>query len=124
MSNISGRPTESMHIHQQCNVKRGITESCASNNTTADYLPSYKARPLCRTGVMKEVGGKRVKASTVKVKFTSEEDCFLKKGIDKYGKGAWSRILRDPQLHFNANRSRNTLRMRAGSSAFRIFMNY
>ena len=113
-----------MRIHQQCNVKRGSTESCASTNTTADYLPFYKARPLCRTGVMKEVGGKRVKASTVKVKFTSEEDCFLKKGIDKYGKGAWSRILRDPQLHFNANRSRDTLRMRADSSAFRIFMNY
>ena len=113
----------SMRIHQQCDVKRGSTESCASTNTTTDYLPSYKARQLCRTGVMKEVGEKHVKASTVKVKFTSEEDCFLKKGIEKYGKGAWSRILRDPQLHFNANRSSDTLRMRAASSAFRIFMN-
>ena len=92
-------------------------------NTTADYLTSYKARPLCRTGVMKEVGEKRIKASTVKVKITSEEDCFLKKGIEKYGKGTWSRILRDTQQHFNANRKRDTLRMRADSSAFRIFMN-
>ena len=66
---------------------------------------------------------KRVKTSPVNINFTSEEDCFLKKGIEKYGKGAWSRILRDPQLHFNANRSRDSLRMRADICAFRTLRN-
>ena len=98
-------------------------ETSAPTNSTTDYPPSYKARPLCRTEVIKEkVAEKRVKASPVNIKFTSEEDCFLIKGIEKYGKGAWTRILGDPQLHFNANRSRDSLRMRADSCAFRILM--
>ena len=98
-------------------------ETSAPTNSTTDYPPSYKARPLCRTEMIKEeVAEKRVKTSPVNMKLTSEEDCFLKKGIEKYGKGAWSRILRDPQLHFNANRSRDSLRMRADSCAFRILM--
>ena len=63
-----------------------------------------------------------MKKTPVNIKFTSEEDCFLKKGIEKYSKRAWSRILRDPQLHLNANRSRDSLRMRADICAFRILM--
>ena len=59
-----------------------------------------------RYAVPRLIKGKRVKASPFNNNFTSEEDCFLKKDIEKYGKGAWSRILRDPQVHSNANRSR------------------
>ena len=112
-TNISWRPNDSMSIQQQCNAKRGRMEISAPTNSKTDYPPSYKARPLCRTEVIKEeMAEKRVKASPVNIKFTSEED----------GKGAWSRILRDPQLYFNANRSRDSLRMRADSCAFRILM--
>ena len=76
-------------------------ETSAPTNSTADYPPSYKARPLCRTEVIEEeVAEKCVKASPVNINFTSEEDCFLKKGIEKYGKGTWSRILRDAATTF------------------------
>ena len=63
-------------------------ETSAPTNSTTDYSPSYKERPLCRTEVInEEVGEKRVKASPVNIKFTSEEDCFLKKGIENILKG-------------------------------------
>ena len=82
-TNISWRPNDPISIQQQCNVKRGRMETSAPPNSTTDYPPSCKARPLCRTEVIKEeVAEKHVKASPVNIKFTSEEDCFLKKGME------------------------------------------
>ena len=45
--------------------------------------------------------------------FTREEDQHLRKGIVKYGKSNWSRILKDPEFSFAKKRSRDSLRMRA-----------
>ena len=48
-TNISWRPNDSISIQQQCNVKHGRMETSAPTNSTTDYPPSYKERPLCRT---------------------------------------------------------------------------
>ena len=48
-------------------------------------------------------------------KYTTEEDAYLKAGLLKYGKGNWSRILRDPEYKFHTKRTRDGLRMRAGT---------
>ena len=45
--------------------------------------------------------------------YTAEEDDNLRKGIAKYGKSNWARILSDPELHFKKGRTRDGLRMRA-----------
>ena len=39
------------------------------------------------------------------LKFTTDEDDFLKKGIDRHGFGQWTAILRDPDLKFQDGRT-------------------
>ena len=53
------------------------------------------------------------------VKFTAEEDEHLMSGIRKYGRKAWSKILIDNDLTFHPSRTRDSLRARADSSAFK-----
>ena len=56
-------------------------------------------------------------------KFSEAEDCFLKQGILKYGKSNWAKILNDAQYRFDSSRTRDTLRMRANSVAFKLLKN-
>lgn len=53
------------------------------------------------------------------VKFTSEEDHFLNLGIQRYGRAAWASILKDEEFTFNEARTRDSLRIRANSAAFK-----
>jgi len=48
------------------------------------------------------------------MKFTSSEDDFLKKGIDRHGFGQWTAILRDPDFKFQERRTADSLKKRAG----------
>ena len=47
------------------------------------------------------------------LKFTSEEDDFLKEGIRRYGIGQWTAILRDPDFTFQDGRVADSLKKRA-----------
>ena len=46
------------------------------------------------------------------IRSTSDEDNYIKLGIKKFGL-SWSKILCDPEFHFNSCRVPNTLRRRA-----------
>ena len=48
------------------------------------------------------------------LKFTAEEDDFLKKGITKHGFGQWTAILRDADFQFQDGRTADSLKKRAG----------
>ena len=48
------------------------------------------------------------------LKFTKEEDDFLKEGITKHGFGQWTAILRDDDFHFQEGRTADSLKKRAG----------
>ena len=48
------------------------------------------------------------------LKFTSNEDDFLKKGIDRHGFGQWTAILRDPDYEFQDGRTADSLKKRVG----------
>lgn len=71
-----------------CSVKSSISEGKAKENSTP---PDRKA----------------------KVTFTDEEDTFLLQGLRKYGKGKWTRILKDPDFSFHPTRTNATLMTRA-----------
>ena len=48
------------------------------------------------------------------LKFTKEEDDFLKEGITKHGFGQWTAILRDDDFQFQDGRTADSLKKRAG----------
>ena len=48
------------------------------------------------------------------LKFTKEEDDFLKEGITKHGFGQWTAILRDSDFTFQDGRTADSLKKRAG----------
>ena len=48
------------------------------------------------------------------IKFTADEDDFLKRGIDRHGYGQWTAILRDPEFKFQTGRTADSLKKRAG----------
>jgi len=48
------------------------------------------------------------------LKFTKEEDDFLKEGIIKHGFGQWTAILRDSDFAFQDGRTADSLKKRAG----------
>ena len=47
------------------------------------------------------------------LKFTADEDKFLKEGLDKHGFGQWTAILRDSQFKFQEGKMRDSLKKRA-----------
>ena len=47
------------------------------------------------------------------MKFTADEDDFLKKGINRHGYGQWTAILRDSGLKFQEGRTADSLKKRA-----------
>ena len=67
--------------------------------------------------IKKEVAANHVRGRNVK--FTIEEDLFLKAGISKYGKRSWALILKDSSFKFHESRTRDALRMRAESASFK-----
>ena len=48
------------------------------------------------------------------MKFTADEDDFLKQGIYRHGYGQWTAILRDSDFKFQAGRTADSLKKRAG----------
>ena len=48
------------------------------------------------------------------LKFTKEEDDFLREGITKHGFGQWTAILRDDDFQFQDGRTADSLKERAG----------
>ena len=50
-------------------------------------------------------------------RFTSLEDSFIRTGVERHGKSKskWADILKDPEYTFHPSRTRDTLRMRAGT---------
>ena len=53
------------------------------------------------------------------VPFTRAEDGFLRKGIAKYGRGKWAKIINDASLTFHRSRTRDTKQCRADAAAFK-----
>ena len=69
--------------------------------------------------VKKEEAEQQVKTWGKSKRFTADEDQYLKQGLEKYGKSAWSQILHDKNFTFHPKRNRDSLRMRAETCGFR-----
>ena len=69
--------------------------------TVQDRYPAFK--PLTKSGLS---------TPTVEI-YTTDEDDFLKRGIDKHEFGQWTAILRDPDFRFQKGRLTDSLKKRA-----------
>ena len=80
--------------------------------------------PTDNITVKKELANNIVskRASNKNVKFTEEEDEYLKQGIEKYGKKNWAGILKHKSFRFHSSRNRDSLRVRADSSKFKKYL--
>ena len=63
--------------------------------------------------VKKEAAELEVQRGVIQKRFCHEEDLVLKEGIQKYGLGRWSVMLKDKSLNFHPCRTRDSIRVRA-----------
>ncbi len=99
-----------------------ITNSIAGSTPLGTKQLTSNAKGLISQNVVlkKERVEKEVNRKALKnVKFTSCEDVNLLKGINKYGPKNWAAILKDQAFNFHQSRTRDSLRVRADSVAFK-----
>lgn len=91
-------------------------ENDNSANTKSDIEPEVnnQVESITNTNTIPSAKPKR----QVKCFFSEEEDAFLARGLKKYGKGRWTRILKDPDYKFHPSRNNATLMMRAKAKNF------
>ena len=87
-------------------------------DSTFVAAPSVETLPSIGSSPRKDALPKRILRSQSNIrhvlKFTTEEDDFLKKGITKHGFGQWTAILRDHDFKFQDGRTADSLKKRAG----------
>ena len=98
------------HNTRDSSKEKGSTEVIISKEVAA-------TAPLSRHVKEEEM---EVGKQRTRIHFTKEEDQYLRKGIEKYGRGSWATILNDPDFTFHPSRNRNTLRIRADTAGFKV----
>ena len=93
-------------------LKSASTLSQVSEAPCIDIQPSPQIR-MDDIEVKKEELEKEISHGTRFIRYTPEEDTFLREGVKKYGLGRWSHILKDTLFTFHDSRTRDSLRMRA-----------
>ena len=87
-------------------------------DSTCEAGPSAETVQNISSSPKKDALPKRILRSQSNIrhvlKFTTEEDYFLKKGITKHGFGQWTAILRDHDFKFQDGRTADSLKKRAG----------
>ena len=107
--------------------KSSSTSSSSSSSSSTSIINEDTLLSMWPNGnknikIKKETYSKNCKEVEKKVAFSSEEDKCLFDGIKKYGKGQWSKILKDPAFSFHECRKRDSLRMRYDSASYRHFV--
>ena len=116
---------------QNPNDSRDIEMQVLRSTVSSTPKRSQKSRMYDRgritqsVEVKKEVASKEIasKEATRKpsrnVKFSPEEDRELLKGMQKHGEKNWASIIKDETFNFHSSRTRDSLRVRADSAAFK-----
>ena len=114
-------PNDSRDIEMQ--VLRSTVSSTPKRSQKSKMYD--KGRITQSVEVKKEIASKEVvskevtRKSSRNVKFSPEEDRELLKGMQKHGEKNWASIIKDETLDFHPSRTRDSLRVRADSAAFK-----
>jgi len=85
-----------------------------STSSSAELTDSTEPKSVPPMGDAPPTNRLRFQRSHRRVlKFTADEDEFLKKGIHKHGFGQWTATLRDPDYQFQEGRMADSLKKRA-----------
>ena len=90
-------------------VHARIDGSTSSSTLSVETIENASASPPRKDFVLRS----QRKLHRV-MKFTSDEDDFLQKGINRHGYGQWTAILRDSDFKFQEGRTADSLKKRAG----------
>ena len=102
------KPSQEVAMRGRWCMQKLLEESKSMENDcdSVDQSPPIE-NPVSPTNLTEKLPTRRAG-----IRFTSEEDNYLRLGMKKFGL-SWSKILRDPGFHFNSCRVPNTLRKRA-----------
>ena len=98
-----------------------VTKAIDASHINTSFVLPCKTIPNDDIVVKKEVVNLITTKPGRNTKFSAEEDGYLKVGIIKYGRKAWVSILKDNEYKFHPSRTRDSLRVRADSMAFKKF---
>jgi len=115
-------PTANPNQEEEEDFQVTITGSVLGNNI-GDETTRFIPKLIPNIEIKREVASKQTTKLFKNITFTKEEDIHLRQGIQKYGIKSWAAILKDKDYKFHKSRTRDSLRMRANSAAFKNFNN-
>ena len=98
-------------------VTKSTPPTIEVSNSTYDQDVINKNVTIKREYATKEI--RKASKTCKNIKFSAAEDEYLMKGIKKHGLKNWSGILKDDEYVFHKTRTRDSLRVRADSIAFK-----
>ena len=109
LGDVFGRMV-STKLSARTSTRRGTGKSSKrrerrSQRTTV-RSPLKEATEVVATGDASKTKRKK------KCAFTKDEDQFLLRGLNRYGKGKWTSILKEPEYKFHPSRQNSTLMTR------------
>ena len=111
--------TENNDPYQPLNESTDLTITSSIIND--EILPKPLTIPNDDIKIKRETAKHELRRQGKNTKFTIEEDHYLLKGIKKYGRKSWAMILKDTSFRFHPSRNRDSLRVRADSTAFKKY---
>ncbi|XP_066930255.1 uncharacterized protein [Clytia hemisphaerica] len=113
VGNSNASPDDSTDVQMEI-----ISSVKASTPVRSQKRPMYDKTKISNSVTVKrEIASKE--AGNKKVKFSPMEDNMLLKGIKRHGDKNWAAIIRDKAFDFHQSRTRDSLRVRADSAAFK-----
>ena len=100
--------TKGSEVDMEVNTRFGSTSSIATFEPANECARSENARPKIDTPHSNRLLSQGHQRRPLR--FTTDEDDLLKRGIDKHGFGQWTAILRDPDFRFQKGRLADCLK--------------
>ncbi len=125
-SMCSSKATVNQNLNNSSEIQMEvICSNVSSTPTRSQKSKMYDKQKISQNvEVKKEVASREsTRKSLRNVKFSQEEDEELLKGLQKHGKKNWAAIIKDKSFDFHSSRTRDSLRIRAESAAFKKLAN-
>lgn len=121
-SMCSSKAIASQNLNNSADIEMEIISSTESSTPIrSGKEKAYNTRKITQSvEVKKEIAIRETaRRSSRNVKFSQKEDEELLKGLQKHGEKNWAAIIKDETFDFHPSRTRDSIRVRADSAAFK-----